>query len=754
MRLTLLTTSLLFIGLSQLSFGQKEAYNNNKFKQLDQELPTPNAYRTGSGAPGHEYWQQKADYVINASLDETIHQLKGEEKITYTNNSPNTLKYLWIQLDQNMRAKDSNTYKIQQNKIKDKVSPNGIQSIEGYPEYDGGHKIEAVTDKNGNPIPFIINQTMMRVDIASPLLPTETVEVNIKWHFNINDRTLMGGRGGYESFADGNSLYTITQWYPRMAVYDDVNGWQNKQFLGNGEFALTFGDYDVKLTVPADHIVAATGVLQDSSILSEKQLERIQKAKFAEKPVEIVTHKEAIKNEKKKDKGTKTWHYKAENVRDFALGSSRKFIWDAMGVEVDGKRVMAMSYYPKEAYELYNRYSTEAVAHTLEVYSKFTFTYPYPVAISVEADNGMEYPMICFNYGRVDEKGHYSKRTKYGMLSVIIHEVGHNYFPMIVNSDERQWTWMDEGLNSFLQFLAEQEWEEGYPSMEGFPELITDYMKGNPDNISPIMTNSESIHQFGYNAYSKPATALNILRETVMGRELFDYAFKEYAKRWKFKHPTPADFFRTMEDASGVDLDWFWRGWFYTIEPCDISIKNVQFEDFNTQDPSIEEPKRKSERDEQPLTITEIHNTEENLPRRIDRKPELKDFYNTYDPLDVSKEETEKYKRYSSSLNENDKQWIKEGHFVYQVDFENVGGLVMPIIIELQYADGSKDKKYIPAEIWKKDDKVVSKVFVCDKAIKQFVLDPNRETADIDTFNNYFPRKENTSRFKLYKANH
>ncbi|MBB3696293.1 M1 family metallopeptidase [Flammeovirga yaeyamensis] len=736
------------------AYGQKEFYNNNKFKQLDEELPTPNVYRTGSGAPGAEYWQQKADYVIEASIDEKLHRLNGKETVTYFNNSPETLTYLWIQLDQNMRATDSDTYKIRQNKIKKGTNINQLAAIDGFPEYDGGHKIQKVTTADGKDLKYTINKTMMRIDLPTPLKSGENFAFKIDWYYNINDRLLMGGRGGYETFAeDGNTIYTITQWFPRMAVYDDFNGWQHKQFLGNGEFALTFGDYDVKITVPSDHIVASTGELQNpDDVLTATEKQRFEEAKKSDKPVVIVTQKEAEKKEKTQASDTKTWHYKAENVRDFAFGSSRKFIWDAMGVDINGKTVMAMSYYPKEANPLYGQYSTEAVAHTLEVYSKYTIDYPYPVAISVEASNGMEYPMICFNYGRPEKDGTYSPRIKYGMISVIIHEVGHNFFPMIVNSDERQWTWMDEGLNTFCQYLAEQEWEDGYPSRRGPAENIVPYMKGEKDNITPIMTNSESLKQFGNNAYGKPATALNILRETVMGRELFDYAFKEYAQRWAFKHPKPADFYRTMEDASAVDLDWFWRGWFYTTEAVDISIKNVIVKELDTQDPKAESAKQKAERDNQPKQITTIHNEEEKLVTRVEKRPELKDFYNSYDPLDPNIEDFDNYKKYQSQLNKKDKAWLASKHFVYQVDFENVGGLVMPIIIELQFADGSSEKKYIPAEIWKMDDTVVSKVFVTEKEVTQFVLDPNRETADIDTENNYYPRKPEVSRFKLYKS--
>ncbi|MBB6460715.1 M1 family metallopeptidase [Flammeovirga kamogawensis] len=750
----LIVLMLAAIASTNLAFGQNEFYNNNKFKQLDEELPTPNVYRTGSGAPGHEYWQQKADYVIEASIDEKLHRLTGAETVTYFNNSPDVLTYLWIQLDQNMRATDSDTYKIRQNKVGKKTNINQLAAVDGFPDYDGGHKIQKVQDVNGKDLSYTINKTMMRLDLPQPLQPGEQFSFSIDWYYNINDRLLMGGRGGYETFAeDGNTIYTITQWFPRMAVYDDFNGWQHKQFLGNGEFALAFGDYDVKITVPSDHIVASTGELQNpDEILSDEEKKRFEKAKTADKPVVIVSQKEAEKKEKTKESGTKTWHYKATNVRDFAFGSSRKFIWDAMGVDINGKTVMAMSYYPKEANPLYGQYSTEAVAHTLEVYSKHTIDYPYPVAISVEASNGMEYPMICFNYGRPEKDGTYSPRIKYGMISVIIHEVGHNFFPMIINSDERQWTWMDEGLNTFCQYLAEQEWEENYPSRRGPAENIVNYMKGEKNNISPIMTNSESIKQFGNNAYGKPATALNILRETIMGRELFDYAFKEYAQRWAFKHPKPADFYRTMEDASAVDLDWFWRGWFFTTEAVDIAIEDVQYKELDTQNPKVEEKKRKDKRDAQPKDITTIHNEEVNLGRRVDRKPELKDFYNSYDELDADYEDYEAYKKYEKGLNSNDKAWIAAKKYVYQVKFKNVGGLVMPIIIELQYEDGTSDKKYIPAEIWKMDDEVVSKVFVCDKPVAQLVLDPNRETADIDTENNYFPRQTQISRFQLYKS--
>ncbi|MFZ9657932.1 MAG: M1 family metallopeptidase, partial [Crocinitomicaceae bacterium] len=580
MKYSLLSLSLV---LSTMAFSQA------KFAQLDQELPTANSYRTASGAPGHAYYQQKADYKMNLVLDDAKQRLDGFETITYTNNSPDRLDYLWLQLDQNIYDENSDTKLIEVEKMENFKSVGDLRKRDF--KYDGGFKIEQITSTSGQKLSYFINKTMLRIDLAKPLLPGQSISFQIKWWYNINDRMQVGGRSGYEYFeTDQNYLYTIAQFFPRMCVYNDVTGWQNKQFLGRGEFTLPFGDYEVSLTVPADHIVAATGECQNyASILTPEQRKRYEQAKKSNSPVLIVTQAEAEAAEKNKSTQTKTWVYKAQNVRDFAFATSRKFIWDAQNQTVGSKNVLCMSYYPKEGNPLWERYSTKLVAHTIKTYSKYTIDYPYPVAISVHSKwIGMEYPMICFNGGRPEADGTYSEGEKYGMWGVIIHEVGHNFFPMIINSDERQWTWMDEGLNTFVQYLTEQEWERGYPSRRGPAYLIADYMRGDKSGISPIMTNSESIKQFGNNAYGKPATALNILRETIMGRELFDYAFKTYCERWAFKHPTPADFFRTMEDASAVDLDWFWRAWFYSTDNVDIALTDVKWFQLNTQNPALE----------------------------------------------------------------------------------------------------------------------------------------------------------------------
>jgi len=754
---------LMALSCTFISMAQTPNTDKSLFRQLGSELPTPNTYRTASGAPGESYWQQRADYDIKVEVDDNTQRLIGKETITYTNNSPHVLTYVWVQLDQNIVDPESDTYKTKTNTMSERTTMTQLNAMIDN-SFDGGFKLEYVRDIMGKDLKFTVNKTMMRVDLPTPLAAKGgKVVLNISWAYNINDRqnpALSGdSRGGYEFFPeDGNYLYTLAQWYPRMAVYDDYNGWQHKQFLGQGEFTLPFGNFTVAITVPADHIVASTGVLQNGKeVLSADQLKRFEMSKTSDKPVVIVTQNEATEKEKTKATTKKTWIYKAENVRDFAFGTSRKYIWDALGVKVEGSTqpvIMAMSYYPKEANPLYGQYSTEAVAHTLRVYSKHTIPYPYPVAISVEASNGMEYPMICFNYGRPEKDGTYSDRIKYGMLSVIFHEVGHNFFPMIVNSDERQWTWMDEGLNSFCQYLAEQEWQRDYPSGSGPAKSIVDYMKMDKAVQNPIMTNSESIIRFGDNAYGKPATALNILRETVMGRELFDFSFREYARRWAFKHPTPSDLFRTMEDASGVDLDWFWRGWFFTTDHVDISLENVTPFRMDTKNPEIEKPiAGKIAKEELENDITFQNNKRDLATTAVERNKALEDFYNSYDPNAIVPSDKKAYDLYMTGLGEKEKAFIAKGLHFYQLDFANKGGVLMPLIIQFNFEDGTSEVKRIPAEIFRLNDQKVSKVFALAKPVVSVTLDPQEETADTDRENNFFPRKAVPSRFEMFKQN-
>ncbi len=723
-----------------------------KFRQLYEEFRSPNVYRTAAGAPGHLYWQQRADYDLHVELDDEHQRLSGTGTITYHNESPDALTYLWLQLDQNRRARDSDTYKTQTSSISDNMTFSELQRL--HLDFDGGFKIAYVRDAAGRDLPYVINKTMMRVDLPQPLVPKGRYVLKLKWWYNINDRMKIGGRSGYEYFpADKNYLYTIAQFYPRMAVYSDAQGWQHKQFLGAGEFTLCFGDYSVSLTVPADHVVAATGELQNAAaVLTPAQRRRWQQAQSAAAPVMIVTAAEAAAAEKSRSPHKKTWRFRAQQVRDFAFASSRKFIWDALPVKFGSRTVMAMSFYPKEGNPLWEQYSTKVVAHTLRSYSARTFDYPYPVAISVHSDRiGMEYPMICFNGARPEPDGTYSERTKYGMISVIIHEVGHNFFPMIVNSDERQWTWMDEGLNTFLQYLAEQEWQHDYPSRRGPPAKIVDYMKGDRNRQTPVMANSESLLQFGENAYAKPATALTILRETVMGRELFDFAFKTYAQRWRFKQPTPEDLFRTLEDASGVDLDWFWRGWFYSTEHVDVALTAVKWYKIDTQDPDLEKPLAKSSLQDQPQFLGDLRDRQAISATMIERDTSLQDFYNKYDPFAVSILDRKEFERYLGTLEETEKQLLRAGYNYYELHFANLGGLVTPLILEFEYQDGAKEVQRLPAEIWRYNDKQISKVFVTAREMRGVTLDPFLETADTDMSNNYWPPRPSPTRFQLFK---
>ena len=703
---------------------QKGHTDQNKFRQMKDVLATPSTVRTASGAPGHNYTQQKVDYVMDIRLDEPNNRIYGDETITYHNNSKDHLEYLWVQLDQNMRADDSKTPLAQSTGASAFVTPDNYKSTYMKEGKGFGHKIELV-EHNGKPLSHFINRTMMRINMPKALAPGESFKFRIKWNYKINDINKDGGRSGLETFPDGNNNYTIAQFFPRLAVYNNVEGWQNMQFWGRSEFALEFGDYDVKITVPADHIMEATGELQnEKEVLTRTQRKRFATArKTFDKPVIIVTQKEAEKTEKGRSKKMKTWHYKTKRVRDFAFATSRKYIWDAMAVNVNGKTVMATSLYPKEGNPLWEEHSTRAVATTLIEYSKLTFDYPYSKAVSVHSERqGMEYPMICFNFGRPNADGTYTDRTKKGMIGVIIHEVGHNFFPMIVNSDERQWTWMDEGLNSFVEILASLKYDSKLFAINP-AQNITRYMGGDQSNISPIMSQGDYVKQFGPNAYTKPAAALYILRKTIMGPELFDHAFRTYSKRWMFKHPTPADFFRSMEDASGMDLDWFWRGWFYTTDVTDIGIKKVT-----------------------PLYVTDKQS--DRIKNIIKTNPRAKTYFDSLGELVYITDKKEDLN--TAALKKHVKNGTEVKPYLYQVEFEKPGGLAMPIIVELTYADGTTKKQTFPAQIWMKNDNKATRVFASSQEIKSIKIDPNLETADVDTSNNSWPKKQD-NKFNKFK---
>ncbi len=767
---------------SQSAIKQTKGNFEDKFRQLEEILPTPNDYRNAAGEPGRDYWQQKVDYKIDVKLDESKRILTAEQKVIYHNNSPYSLKYLWLQLEQNKFKTDSiaslssdfggigrrgpSTAAPTSSKPA-KISYGALRAQQWLDDHDVGYKISNVRDANDKPLKYLINSAQMRIDLSKPLKPGESFEFNLNYQYQLLEENAVSARAGYEHFPDdarkgGNDIFLVAQWFPRLAAYSDYEAWHNKEFLGRGEFTLEFGDYEVSITVPADHIVASTGTLtNDEQVLTTTQRQRLEKAKDAKRPVFIVTAEEALKNERAGTKKLKTWNFKAKNVRDFAWASSRKFMWDAKGYHQESEDmplVMAMSFYPKEGGDLWKKYSTESVIHTMKVYERFTFDYPYPNSISVNGPvGGMEYPMITFNGPRTtwheDGSRTYSQAEKRYLIGVVIHEVGHNYFPMIVNSDERQWTWMDEGLNSFLDGVAGREWDPNIPwGVE--PRDITGYMKS--DIQVPIMTQSDSVLKLGPNAYTKPAAALNILREVILGRELFDFAFKEYSTRWKNKRPTPSDFFRTMEEASGVDLDWFWRGWFYTTDHVDISVDKVYKLRIDTKNPDIEFDLLRKEEADKPTPLFVERERAAGNKTWTERNSEISDFYDKNDRFTVTNKERNKYQQSLADL----KPWerkaleraIKENKNYYVVNFSNIGGLVMPILLQLEYADGKKELMHIPAEIWRRAPKAVSKLVVTDKELVQVTVDPKWETADVDMENNHYPRKIIPSRIEIFKS--
>lgn len=746
-------SSLLVLFLTAHVFAQPlrnpGSNHGNRFEQLDYLLQDPNEYRTASGAPGPKYWQQRADYDINVEINEETNLLTGSELVTYFNNSPDILTYLWLQVDENFHHPESDNNFDKQSSIGSRMTSQQLKQMNPREYLKGfGVNITSLTDAAGKPLSYTVNQTMMRIDLPIPLKPGQKFIFKTSWNYKIPDKLTRYGRGGYEYFADdNNNLYTISQWFPRMAVYSDFQGWQNMQFSGGSEFALTFGNYKVNITVPEDHIVASTGECKNlSTVLTPAQLSRWQQAQNSTEIVEVVTLDEALENAKEKSKGKKTWIYEAQNVRDFAFNTSRRLVWDAMAVDVNGKKVMCMSYYGKEAYPIYRKYSTKAVAHTIKVYSKYTIPYPYPVAISVEASIGMEYPMLAMNYGRAEKDGTYSEGVKYGAIGVIIHEVGHNFFPMIINSDERQYWWMDEGLNTFCQFLTEQEFDNNYPSRRGPAHLIADYMKLPKNMLEPIMTKGDNVSNVGANAYAKAATGLNILRETIMGRELFDFAFGEYARRWAFKHPTPSDLFRTLEDASAIDLDWFWRGWFYGTEPVDIALDSVKWYRLDAEKnmASMTTPGFDN--------ISKLRNkANPSISYYTDTDTTLRDFYYHNRGADAKMFQDMAQQQLDAQKDRESYALWQDKHF-YELTFTNKGGMVMPIIVEWTFKDGSKEVDRIPVTIWRLNEEKVTKLFAKDKEVASIRLDPMRETADINESNGMWPIRDMPSKFQLFKG--
>lgn len=652
--------------------------NQSIFRQVE-DYPAPNRYRNAAGAPGPDYWQQQVDYKIEASLDTTSHSITGSERITYHNNSPDQLTYLWVQLDQNVRSIENSRSYESAAALPENISPQFRQFV-GVDPFDGGYtisRVELVEDGRPSPAEYRINDTIMKVKLSTPLAPGQVQQLEIDWSYPIPDN----GRGAKEKVSDG-WLYEIAQWFPRMSVYDDVNGWQTDQFLGSGEFYLNFGNYDVSLTVPWNHIVDATGELQNpAEVLTPTQRRRLTKAYESEDPVFIIEPDEVMTPKSRPaNSGMLTWHFKAENVRDFAWVSSKTYVWDAAGFRYDDSdRVIKVhSIYPRDAMPLWDKVSTRATLQTLKTYGRLAFQYPYPKAVNVHGPVfGMEYPMIAFCGARPQPDGSYSDGLERALIGVTIHEVGHNWFPMIVASDERKWTWMDEGLNTFLQYYGEQDYAKTYcnsvwtqtedctfPSRRGPAPNIVEYMR-DEDQV-PIMTESDLIHKdFGNNGYAKPAAGLVMLREHVIEPYGFDDAFGDYSKNWMFKHPQPSDFFRSIEEGSGENLAWFWRGWFYSTNANNQAINSVTVQNSDS------------------LIGTSAR-----------------------------------------------------GQNYYRVEITNKGGLVMPVELEVTYDDGTSERFDMPVDVWRDNEISYRKGFFSDKVVAKVELDPDEAFADIDRSDN------------------
>jgi hypothetical protein len=544
-------------------------------------LPTPNAYRTGAGTPGPRYWQQRADYTIRASLDTAALSVHGSETIHYTNNSPDTLRYVWMQLDENQSASDNRFAQLAPPFMAQRArrAAAGAPGAQG-PPFVGGYTLERVavlrSARRGarpvaTPLPHRVNATMMRVDLDRPLPPKGVVDLYLAWHYMVPRM----GRTGREHFPQG-WLFEIAQWYPRMAVYDDVRGWNTEQYLGSGEFYLEYGDFDFTITAPATYTVTATGVLQNPDrVLTATERRRLALALHSDTTIHIIAPDE-VGTPALLPPGTgatRSWHYRARNVRDVSWAAAPNFIWDATGW--DGILIQAL--YPPVALPLWSQAAAMG-RHTIMYHSRW-YHYPYPTAIDVNGPvGGMEYPMIVFCSERHDEKALYFVQT---------HELGHEWFPMTVGSNERLYGWMDEGFNTFIDYFS---FHDRYPSDTtiaretgralnwlGLTPAWVAYITHYHGVEEPIMTPQDRSAPGigGALAYGKPAVGLHFLRNEVVDSTAFDQAFREYIRRWAFRHPTPADFFRTMNDALGEDLSWFWRSWFYRTDHLDEAVDSV-----------------------------------------------------------------------------------------------------------------------------------------------------------------------------------
>ncbi len=599
-------------------------------------LPAPNRVRGPSGAPGPDYWQQRADYVIRATLDTAGSLLHGTERIHYENHSPDTLRFVWVQIEQSIFSKNSVTYALNQPPLH--FAGGAVFDFTGK-GFIGGITIERFRSA-GRALERTEYGTMMRVELPRPLAPKGTIDFDVVWHFPVPPYG--GGRMG----RIGTRLYEMGQWYPRMVVYDDVHGWNPLPYIGAGEFYLEYGDFDVTLTLPAGFVVAATGTVQNPLVVwAPATRARLARARRSAERVQIITKDEAVTSGAARRPGTKTWHFAARRVRDFAWAASPDYRWDASA----WNGVLIETFYRPSAapWEEANRMAWFTIKHFSETWGM----YPWPHATTVEGlVEGMEYPMLTFVPAIEKREDQYW---------VLTHEFGHEWFPMMVGSDERRYPWMDEGFNSFIDYGSAEGYFKGTAYGDTVRrELLTAYgVSAIPGNEQPLITNPVESRDLAWTAYQKPALMLTVLRDAVVGKETFERALREYVRRWTFKHPQPADFFRTIENVSGRNLDWFWRAWVYTTARLDQAVDSVGTAGDTT--------------------------------------------------------------------------------FVF---LSNRGQMVLPVTLELRYADGSSERRELPIEMWNLGSRFTSRIRTGGKAIAGVVVDPQAIYPDVDRANNRWPR--------------
>lgn len=598
-------------------------------------MPTPTRVRGASGAPGPGYWQQRADYVIQAKLDTGTQIITGSERIHYANHSPDSLAFVWVQIEQNIFAKNSITYLLNQPPLH--FAGGAVFDFTGK-GFVGGITIDRFT-AGGKTLPRTEYGTMMRVELAGPLAPGGAIDFDVAWHFPVPPYG--GGRMG----RIGTRLYEIGQWYPRMVVYDDAHGWNPLPYIGAGEFYLEYGDFDVSLTLPAGFVVAATGtVMNPLAVWTPAWRERLARARTATERVQIITKSEAEEAGARSVPGVKTWHFRASNVRDFAWAASPDYRWDASG----WNGVLIETYYRPSAvpWEEANRMAQFTIQHFSEKWG----LYPWPHATTVEGlVEGMEYPMLTFVPALPKREDQYW---------VLMHEFGHEWFPMTVGSDERRYPWMDEGFNTFIDYGAAEQYFKGTAYGDTVRrELLTDYqVSAVPGQEQSLIDKPVEQRDLAWAAYQKPALMLTLLRDAVVGTEPFERAMREYVRRWRFKHPQPADFFRTIEDVTGRDLDWFWREWVFTTARLDQAVDSVTL--------------------------------------------------------------------------------VGDTTFVH---LSNRGQMVMPLTLELRYADGSTETREYPIEMWNLGSRFTARIGTSRRVVGA-VIDPKAIYPDIDRANNRWPR--------------